>query len=153
MSAPQPTPDRDADLLRQFLAGRDVKCAACGYNIRDLIVGKCPECGATLKLDANSSRKRPIAWTTAVVGSAITTGLALAASGDFAGWYFESAQGGFLPPHWFPKALLLGGTAGAAILISLLGWPHSLYRFPRLIRVFLAIVPWTLVLALLFFSL
>jgi len=153
MSAPSPTPASDAELLRQFLAGRDVKCAACGYNLRDLTATKCPECGSMLSLGMGPCEKRPRAWTFAVVGSAITTGLALAASGDFAGWYFESVHGGFLPPYWFPQHLLVGGIACAALLISLLVWPHSLYRLARSIRVFIAALPWALCLALLFFSL
>src|SRR5688572_24753805 len=34
-----------AGLLRAFLAGRDVSCPNCEYNLRDLAGDRCPECG------------------------------------------------------------------------------------------------------------
>lgn len=37
-------------LLVDFLAGRDVACPACGYNLRDLTSAVCPECGERLGL-------------------------------------------------------------------------------------------------------
>jgi hypothetical protein len=44
-------PDRDAVELRAFLADRDVACPGCGYNLRGLTTGECPECGARPRLD------------------------------------------------------------------------------------------------------
>ncbi len=38
----------DADRLRQFLAGHNVLCPGCGYNLRDLQSNLCPECGRYL---------------------------------------------------------------------------------------------------------
>ncbi len=39
------------DQLRDFLAGRDVPCPACGYNLRGLAAPVCPECGLTLTVE------------------------------------------------------------------------------------------------------
>lgn len=36
--------------LRTFLAGRDVPCPVCGYNLRDLEQERCPECGTHVDL-------------------------------------------------------------------------------------------------------
>jgi DNA-directed RNA polymerase subunit RPC12/RpoP len=38
------------DWLRPFLAGRDVACPVCGYNLRDLPGSRCPECGDEIVL-------------------------------------------------------------------------------------------------------
>jgi hypothetical protein len=38
------------DHLRHFLAARDIPCPACGYNLRDLAIDHCPECGEALFL-------------------------------------------------------------------------------------------------------
>jgi hypothetical protein len=51
----------DADLLRAFIAGRDVPCPVCQYNIRDLQHGTCPECGSDLRLQVGSAVPR-FAW-------------------------------------------------------------------------------------------
>ncbi len=37
-------------MLRQFLAGRDEACPVCEYNLRDLQMPRCPECGLELEL-------------------------------------------------------------------------------------------------------
>ncbi len=40
----------DPDLLRAFLGTRDVPCPGCGYNLRGLTGGTCPECRQDLDL-------------------------------------------------------------------------------------------------------
>jgi hypothetical protein len=44
--------DHDAprEILGEFLAGRNEPCPACGYNLRDVSSGQCPECGRPLTL-------------------------------------------------------------------------------------------------------
>jgi predicted RNA-binding Zn-ribbon protein involved in translation (DUF1610 family) len=39
---------RAPDLLRAYLADRDVPCHACGYNLRNATDFYCPECGAVI---------------------------------------------------------------------------------------------------------
>lgn len=48
-SAPPPA-DRDHQVLRDLLADRDIACERCGYNLRGVTAGECPECGAALRL-------------------------------------------------------------------------------------------------------
>ncbi|MGH7244447.1 MAG: hypothetical protein ACREJD_13635 [Phycisphaerales bacterium] len=38
------TPIADASALRVFLESRDEPCPSCGYNLRGLASGACPEC-------------------------------------------------------------------------------------------------------------
>ncbi len=45
MASPQDSPTDDADLVRHYLAGRDLPCPRCGYNLRGLGGDGCPECG------------------------------------------------------------------------------------------------------------
>ena len=40
----------DQDLLRSFLAEHDADCPCCGYNLRAVESGACPECGQNLDL-------------------------------------------------------------------------------------------------------
>ncbi len=37
-------------MLSTYLAGRDVACPQCGYNLRDGVGNRCPECGDELAL-------------------------------------------------------------------------------------------------------
>jgi hypothetical protein len=50
----EPAGEHDAgasiELLRSYLAGRDVACPGCQYNLRDLRGGPCPECGERIAL-------------------------------------------------------------------------------------------------------
>ena len=38
------------DLLRAFLEDNPTPCPACGYDLRDLVTSRCPECGDQLVL-------------------------------------------------------------------------------------------------------
>lgn len=40
----------EADYVLQFVRDTDVPCPTCGYNLRDLQVPRCPECGDALRL-------------------------------------------------------------------------------------------------------
>lgn len=43
----------DDALLAEFLAGRDIQCPTCRYNLRDVLNDHCPECGKQLQLHLN----------------------------------------------------------------------------------------------------
>src|SRR5438132_695036 len=46
---PSSVPDaRAPELLRAYLAERDVPCESCGYNLRNALGVRCPECGAVI---------------------------------------------------------------------------------------------------------
>ena len=62
-------------LLVGYLAGRDVPCPACGYNLRDLAGGRCPECGDALALRLGSSEPRQGLLIAGLVGLSAGAGL------------------------------------------------------------------------------
>ena len=64
----------DQDLLRLYLAERDITCPMCTYNLRGLEDEHCPECGETLSLTVRPESYRYGAYITAVVGLAVGTG-------------------------------------------------------------------------------
>lgn len=51
-----------AALLEQYLAERDVTCPLCGYNLRGLRGGRCPECGQELALQVGLVEPRFAAY-------------------------------------------------------------------------------------------
>jgi hypothetical protein len=63
-------------LLRAYLAGRDVPCPSCGYDLRDLVASTCPECGAPLALTVVTRPKRLDAYTIGLVGLTLAVLLA-----------------------------------------------------------------------------
>jgi hypothetical protein len=65
----------EGDLLRQFLLGRDVDCPGCGYNLRDLTGGRCPECGQEIVLHLQLAEPRQAALLTGLIGLAAGVGL------------------------------------------------------------------------------
>jgi hypothetical protein len=42
-------PSSPSGHLLRFVAGRDVHCPSCEYNVRDLQNDRCPECGERLE--------------------------------------------------------------------------------------------------------
>lgn len=61
---PQPSSD-EHELLRSFLHERDAVCPVCGYNLRNLTSGTCPECGQRVALCVGAPHLRldVFAWT------------------------------------------------------------------------------------------
>ena len=68
--SPVPATFTVTDLLRD----RDVSCARCGYNLRNLTAGVCPECGTSVSLDTlcPARPRSHAAWTVLLV--ALTMG-------------------------------------------------------------------------------
>lgn len=48
----------EGERLAAYLAGRDVPCPTCGYNLRDLRGPRCPECGKSLSLSLTPGKPR-----------------------------------------------------------------------------------------------
>ena len=59
--------NEDSDFLRQFLAGRDVPCPMCKYNLRDLVGNRCPECGRSITLAVKAAEFNLATFTAGVV--------------------------------------------------------------------------------------
>src|SRR3954447_11182572 len=49
-AGPSQVAEDEVELLRLYLADRDVACPQCKYNLRNLIGTRCPECGEQLQL-------------------------------------------------------------------------------------------------------
>lgn len=71
-AAPAPpgpgAPQTDAQFLAAYLAGHDVPCPACGYNLRGVSRGACPECGLTITLRIAESAPHRAYWYAALAG-------------------------------------------------------------------------------------
>lgn len=68
-----PSPEQ-SDPLRSFLAGRDLPCPRCGYNLRGCASPTCPECNQRLTLTlANPARPEP-AWIAGLIILSAGTG-------------------------------------------------------------------------------
>ena len=65
----------EPDMLREFLSGRDVPCPGCGYNLRDLPGGRCPECGQELVLGVRLAEPKLAALLTGLIGLSAGAGL------------------------------------------------------------------------------
>lgn len=73
MKMPQSTGD-DGHLLRAYLAGRDVSCSGCGYNLRALSGDACPECSSPVSLSVQADEpfrkwRRALFWSCAALAA------------------------------------------------------------------------------------
>ncbi len=81
----EPAPERrEADpLLVSFLASRDVRCPACGYNVRGVRAPACPECDEPLELALLGTDRALGGWLLAIVACALACGADLLAAALF----------------------------------------------------------------------
>ena len=61
--------------LLDFVHDRDVSCPGCGYNVRNLLSDRCPECGEQLQLGLQLVEPRQAAPIAGLVGLAAGLGL------------------------------------------------------------------------------
>jgi len=70
------TNGKNIDLLREFLAEADVPCPGCGYNLRGLRAGACPECNEALQLQVGLVEPRVLPYVAAAAGLSAGAGAA-----------------------------------------------------------------------------
>jgi hypothetical protein len=106
MTADQTQPT-ESDLLRMLLAGRDIACPVCAYNLRGNQSDHCPECGAALDLRVASTDLKLGPWLTAVLGVALPLG-------------FVAIYGAFLVIMFISFALdsSVGGSEMTEVLVT-----------------------------------
>ena len=137
-------PDRsDADLLKAYLAERDVACPCCGYNLRNLTSSRCPECGDRLCMRVTPVEPRMAAYITLLAaccagfgGSTLFGLLALTAA----------------PASWWAKPtaviLIVQWCLSAVITPIVLSKRRRFRRAARRLQWLLGIVAWVVFLAL-----
>ena len=107
----QQSSSEDLQLLTEYLADRDVPCPRCGYNLRGLTAGRCPECGDHLQLRIGLSEPRLGAYITLLAACC----LGLGASALLALIALQEA-----PSSWWDKPgakVLLGQFVICALLL------------------------------------
>ncbi len=132
-------------VLVSFLAGRDVGCPGCGYNLRDGVGDRCPECGDELSLRLGLTEPRQGTLIAGLVGLSAGAGLSgllliyiglqtllVRNMGPFA-WRFVFVTGAGLVVE------------GAAVAAWLAGW-RRIRRGRRSVRAVLMICCWGLTL-------
>lgn len=69
--------ETENDLLTHYLAGRDVPCPTCGYNLRDLRGDQCPECGHSLEVTIRVNDGSMTRWVWAFASSCLSVPLGI----------------------------------------------------------------------------
>lgn len=134
--------ESDSDMLRSYLAERDCACPGCGYNVRGLPSGRCPECNQVLVLLVGLAEPRMGLFLAAVIGAAAGLGLngllllyAVVAIARF-------GMGGFF--NYFIVHNAAGAVAQGLMLCLLLARGPRIRRWGRGLRVALAVAMWAL---------
>jgi hypothetical protein len=135
------------DMLRDFLAGRDVECPQCHYNLRDLAGDRCPECGDQLVLRVNIAEPKLGAMIAGLVG--------LSAGAGFSGLLLIyiviqlMMRQGFSGGGDFPKFVCLAGwgffVEGPLAIFWVQKW-RRIRHFSRITRIELVAGCWLITL-------
>lgn len=128
--------------LKEFLAQRDEPCPSCGYNLRGLTTGVCPECKQPLVLGVQLAEPKLKAFIAAVLGFAIGGGF----SAMLVGYVIvnQLARGrGSMPPDFF-RAILPGLIVCGVPLAVLLVKRRAFCRLSQPARVAWAVLAWAL---------
>jgi hypothetical protein len=116
----------DADLLREYLAVRDAPCPGCGYNLRGLTTGRCPECAESLELRVALHDPRQAWFIAGLVG--------LASGAGFSGLLFLYAIIRFALARWqMPPGgfLIVVSASGIIETYLLIAWLRQRRAFQR----------------------
>jgi DNA-directed RNA polymerase subunit RPC12/RpoP len=129
----------EADALADYLRTRDVPCPACGYNLRGVTTGACPECGLRVTMRVAEYAPHSAYWyaaLSAVAWPALFDGL-------FAVLWLEYAVQSALAGRLTRDVVLSEGAvpvvaaaACAAVLVFLVRTRHRPWR-PRTRRLVL----------------
>ena len=109
------------ELLQTFLAGNDVPCPMCAYNLRGLTEVRCPECGEPLSISVRPASYRYGALITALVIPAMGLGFSL----FILIWALATRNMGF---DAAVIVLLLGSVTEAAIILVLVAVRRAFRR-------------------------
>jgi len=140
-------------MLATYLAGRDVPCPQCGYNLRDLPGDRCPECGDGLALRLGLAEPRQGMLIAGLVGLSAGAGLSGLLLG-YIGIQMLRRYNGMGPDVWWFVSITGGGLLVEGLAIAAwLRWWRQVRRLGRGARLTLMLGCWALTLAnLLVFS-
>ncbi len=142
----QPDSSPTPDLLLLFLRDRDYPCPGCGYNLRQLLSPKCPECGQPLKLGVNLVDIRHGFWITCLLGCSFPAGFGVialvvmaiyASSFSFSNFELSAAL-------WL---LYLIGMIPATVALILRR--RAFVKLSRQAQAGLAVIPWVIIVVIL----
>ncbi len=124
-------------LLTEFLANNDAPCPVCGYNLRNLVHGVCPECGQRLTLQVGVPRLRFGPFLLFLAPMVIMSGFAALATGFsiLEGWpSFRRA--------WGPWTIMLCGWTEVVAVVLVYSRRHSFLVLTAGKQIFLAGLSW-----------
>ena len=125
-------------MLAAYLAGRDVPCPQCGYNLRDLAGHRCPECGDALALRLGLAEPRLGTLVAGLIGLSAGAGL----SGLLLVYLFLTVtfRRGYDPDMWHFATVTAVPflVEGFALLVWVRRWPQVRRARPAVRRLLVA---------------
>jgi hypothetical protein len=76
---PPPSSPSDAAALLDYLKTHDAYCPLCKYNLRNLSVPRCPECGRAVRLTVGLVEQNIVWYVVLLVSQLLPTGMAIVA--------------------------------------------------------------------------
>jgi hypothetical protein len=102
---PQPVLTQDDDaLLLQFVSTREIYCPVCKYNLHQLTIPRCPECGRALKLTVGAVEPFMAAWIFLAISLFASSGIGLLLTAFAAKGTLGPLHGMEVFAWWFPDA-------------------------------------------------
>lgn len=135
----------NAEMLKTFLAERDLPCPSCTYNLRGLRNNVCPECHQSLEVTVALTEPKLALFLTAVVGLAM--GVGFSALLFFYAIVISMRKGLTDIPREFWVITGVGLVVTAPLLLLMLRKHKAIRRWRIAARVWLAIAAWLLTLA------
>lgn len=126
-------------MLTEYLAGRDVACPGCGYNLRGLQGAQCPECHEVVVLSVQLVEPKLYAYLASVIGLAVGAGFCGLLLLLFC--YFNRFSLSREPQN---RVLLVGLVVETSLMIALLRGRPSFRRMSMSQRVCSAVGCWAL---------
>ena len=133
----------DAALLTAFLSDRDLPCPRCGYNLRSLTGGHCPECGDPLQLQVSLVEPRMGAYISLLVACCIGLG----GSALFGLLGLRAARPSWWT-SWSARLLLIQFAVSSIVLFFTLRRRRRLRRASPTVQFLVSLIAWIVVLSL-----
>lgn len=115
-------PAADVGRIVEWLADHDESCPVCGYNLRGLAQGQCPECGAPIRLTIDSPRLNPGPWALALTSCALGGGFDTVVTILFVGGIILAPPGPRTPMFFYMLPLMMG--VAAVVTLTGLVWVY-----------------------------